>query len=101
METETNRSREEVVRDVEQTRAEAKRAFRNAGEVWSGRNAVASAWRSTKRTYWRTHDKIADTAYAADTTVRENVYPSVGVALSIGAVLGYFLTSKPTKKRKC
>jgi hypothetical protein len=62
----TDRSLKEVRQDVENTRADAKRALRNVGEVWSGRNAVASAWRSTKQTYWRTQDKVADTVYGAD-----------------------------------
>jgi ElaB/YqjD/DUF883 family membrane-anchored ribosome-binding protein len=100
---ETNRSRQEVARDVESTRNEARRALRNAGEVWSGRNAIASAWRSTKRKYYTAQDKISESAYVADNTVRENVYPSVGIALGVGAILGYFLTRKPQPrhKRKC
>lgn len=96
---ETNKSLEEARLDVEQTRAEAKRAWRNASEVWSGRNAVASAWRSTKQTYWRTQDKVADKIYEADQTVRNNVYASVGIALGMGALLGYLLTGRPREKR--
>jgi ElaB/YqjD/DUF883 family membrane-anchored ribosome-binding protein len=97
----TDRSLKEVKQDVENTRADAKRALRNVGEVWSGRNAVASAWRSTKQTYWRTQDKVADTVYGADKSVRENVYMSAGIALGVGAILGYFLTNKSRKKKKC
>lgn len=94
------RSKEEVTRDVEQTRLATKRALKNAGEVWSGRNAIASAWRSTKSTYLRTQDKIADTAYVANKQVHQNVYTALGAALGIGAILGYFLTKKPSRKRK-
>lgn len=91
---------EEVARDVEQTRSEAKRALRNAGEVWSGRNAIASAWRSTKRSYFRAHDKVADAASATDNTVREKIYASVGIAVGVGAAIGYLLTSRPRSRRK-
>ena len=94
-----NRSKEEVARDVEQTRAEAKRAFKNAGQVWSGENAIASAWRSTKGTYFKAHDKVVDSAYAADDLVRENVYATLGISLIVGAALGYFLTNKPQSKK--
>jgi ElaB/YqjD/DUF883 family membrane-anchored ribosome-binding protein len=97
---ELHRTREEVARDVEQTRAEAKRVFKNAGEVWTGRNAIASAWRSTKGKYFQVHDKVSNAAQTTDETVRENVYAAVGIALGIGAALGYLLTSKPRKNRK-
>ena len=95
-----DRSKEEVARDVEQTRAEAKRAVRNAGEVWSGQNAVASAWRSTKGTYFRAHDKVLDGAYAVDDTVHENIYAAIGIALGLGALVGYFATSKPLRRKR-
>jgi ElaB/YqjD/DUF883 family membrane-anchored ribosome-binding protein len=100
---ENKRSRQEVARDVELTRQEAKRAFRNAGDVWSGKNAIAAAWRSTRRKYYNAQDKIADTVYTTDNTVRQNLYSSIGIALGIGAVFGYFLTRRPQsrRKRKC
>jgi len=100
---ENDKSKEEVARDVEQTRNEAKRALRTAGEIWSGKNAVASAWRSTKGSYFRVQDQILDKAYATDEMVRENVYATLGISLAAGAILGYFLTSKPQsrKKQKC
>lgn len=94
------RTREEITREVEQTRQAAKRAIKNAGEIWTGRNAIASAWRSTKKTYLRTHDKVADTAYVADKTVRENVYVSAGIVLGIGAILGYFFANKLGKSER-
>jgi len=92
------RSKEDIARDVELTRLAAKRAFKNAVDIWSGKNAVASAWRSTRRAYLRTQDKIADTVYAADTVVQENIYVSAGIAAGLGTILGYFLTSKPRKR---
>lgn len=94
------KSKEEATRDVEQTRAEAKHALRNAGEVWSGENAVASVWRSTKRTYYRVQDKVLDQAYDADKAVRKNIYATLGISLAVGTVLGYFLTNKPPSRKK-
>jgi ElaB/YqjD/DUF883 family membrane-anchored ribosome-binding protein len=93
---------EEAARDVEQTRTEARRALKNVGEVWSGRNAVASAWRTTKGGYLRTQDKVVNKVAVADDTIRTNVYASVGIALGLGGILGFFLTKKPRRKsRNC
>ncbi|MEO5802897.1 MAG: hypothetical protein ABIR24_05155 [Verrucomicrobiota bacterium] len=95
-----NKSSEEVARDVEQTRNDAKQALRIAGKVWSGENAVGSAWRSTKGTYFRVQDKVLDKAYAADEAVRENIYATLGITLVVGTVLGFFLTNKPQSRKK-
>jgi ElaB/YqjD/DUF883 family membrane-anchored ribosome-binding protein len=95
-----DKSKEEVARDVEQTRSEAKRALRNVGEVWSGKNAVASAWRSTKGTYFRAQDKVLDAAETTDDTIRSHVYASIGIALGVGAIVGFFVTNKPSKKKR-
>jgi len=94
------KSKEEISRDVEKTRSEAKRALRNVGEVWSGKNAVASAWRSTKGTYFRAQDKVVDAAQATDDRIRSNIYASVGIALGVGAIIGFFATNKPARKKR-
>lgn len=94
-----NKTREEAARDVEQTRSEARRALKNAGEVWSGRNAVAAAWRSTKDSYFRTQDRVVDKVATADDVIRTNVYASVGIALGVGAILGFFVTKKPRSRK--
>jgi ElaB/YqjD/DUF883 family membrane-anchored ribosome-binding protein len=98
------KTKEEITRDVERTRARTRAAVENANDVWTGRNAVASAWRSTKGTYFRAQDAVLDTAHSADQTVRSNIYSSVGIALGLGAILGFFLTAKSSsrkRKRKC
>ncbi|MEO6184276.1 MAG: hypothetical protein ABIP71_14450 [Verrucomicrobiota bacterium] len=92
-----SKSKKETTRDVEQTRAEAKRAFREAGDVWSGKNAVASAWRSTKGTYLRAQDKVVESVEATDDVIRSNLYSSIGIALGVGAIIGFFCTNKPTR----
>ncbi len=96
------KSKHEVARDVEVTRAEAQRALRNASEVWSGKNVVASAWRSTKGKYRRTQDRIADSAHASDEALRTHIYSSIGVAVGIGALMGFLFAGKSSrKKRNC
>ena len=92
------KSKEEVSRDVEQTRAEAKEALRDVGEVWSGKNAVASAWRSTKGTYFRAQDAVVGAAQTTDQTLRSNIYSSLGIAFVVGATVGFFVTRKSTRK---
>jgi ElaB/YqjD/DUF883 family membrane-anchored ribosome-binding protein len=94
------KSKEEIARDVDQTRSEAKRALRNVGEVWTGKNAVASAWRSTKGSYFRAQDKVVDVAQATDDRIRSNIYASLGIALGVGAIIGFFITDKRSRKRK-
>lgn len=96
---EFNRTKKEVAREVEQTRSEAKRVFRNAGEIWSGRNAMASAWRSTKSKYHQVHDNVSARVHATNDLIRENIYASVCVAVGVGAILGFLSASR--KKKKC
>ncbi len=95
------KSKEEATRAVEQTRAEARRAFREAGEVWSGKNAVASMWRSTKGTYFRAQDKMLASAQATDNLIQSKIYSSLGVALGLGVLIGFISTGKSkTRKRR-
>ena len=94
------RSKEEVMHDVEQTRADAELALKNAGEVWSGNNAVASAWRAAKGTYFNAQEKIADTAQMTDEVIRRNLYISLGIAGGVGAIIGFFAKRNPKYRRK-
>lgn len=94
------KSKEEIARDVEQTRLQAKRVLKEAGEVWSGKNAVASAWRSTKGGYFRAQDKVAQTAETTDEAIRTNIYTSLGVALGVGMILGLLTRNKSHKARR-
>ena len=94
------RSKEEVARDVEETTAEVQHALREAGEVWSGKNAVASVWRSTKGSYFRAQDKVIDAARVTDDQIRSNIYSSIGIAFAVGTIVGFFATRKPQRKTK-
>ncbi len=94
------KSKEEIARDVEQTRLQAKHALQNAGEVWTGKNAVASAWRSTKGSYFRAHDKVLETVENTDETIRTNLYSTLGIATGFGALLGFLKAGKSRKSAK-
>ena len=93
------KSKEEVLREVEATRANAKFALKDAGEVWSGRNAVAHTWRSTKDKYHRAQEQISESAHAADDTIRHNIYSTLGIAAAIGALAGFLFTGKSKRKK--
>ncbi len=95
-----SKSKEEITRDVEKTRSQAKRAVEDVEEVWSGKNAIASAWRSTKDTCFRAQDKVIGTKEAIDERITGNIYSSIGIAFGVGAMVGYFVTSKPKRSRK-
>lgn len=95
-----SRSKDEITRDVENTRSQARRAVENVGDVWSGQNAIASVWRSTKDTYFRAQDKVLDTRDAVHDRITGNVYSSIGIALGVGAIIGYFVTNKPRKRKR-
>jgi ElaB/YqjD/DUF883 family membrane-anchored ribosome-binding protein len=93
------KSKQQVARDVERTRAEAKLALQNAGEVWSGRNAIASAWRSIKGKVHRTQDRIADSAHATDETIRTHIYSTLGIAAGVGALIGFLASGRSSRKK--
>lgn len=99
-----SKSKEEITRDVEKTRSQAKRAVEEVEEVWSGKNAIASAWRSTKDTCFRAQDKVIETKEAIDERITGNIYSSIGIAFGVGAMAGYIVTrrarAKPKRSRK-
>lgn len=94
------KSKEEIAQDVEETRVEAKRALRNVGDVWKGKNAIASAWRSTKGGYFRAQEMVVDAVETTDDKLRSNIYKSLGITIGIGAILGFFLTNRPRLRKR-
>src|ERR1700744_4311637 len=61
-----------------------------AGEkVGEARKRLAAALESGKQIYGNVRDKAVEGAKAADKTVRENPYQAIGIALGVGAVIGY------------
>ena len=64
-----------------------------AGEkVGEARKRLAAALENGKEIYGRVRDKALDGAKAADQTVRENPYQAIGIALGVGALIGYLIS---------
>ena len=66
-----------------------------AGEkVGEARKRLAAALESAKEIAVRVRDKAVEGAKAADQAVREHPYQAVGVALGIGAIIGYLVARR-------
>lgn len=66
-----------------------------AGEkVGEARKRLAAALENGKELYGRVRDKAVEGAKAADQTVRENPYQAIGIALGIGAVIGFLIARR-------
>ena len=53
------------------------------------RIAGAAAWDVTKATYQQLQDKTVQYGKATDQAIRDNPYISLGIALGVGAILGF------------
>ncbi len=82
--------------DEMETLAEDARALMTAtadvaGEkVGEARKRLAAALDSAKEIAGRVRDKAVEGAKAADQAVRDKPYQAIGIALGVGAVVGYF-----------
>ena len=66
-----------------------------AGEkVGEARKRLAAALESGKEVYGRVRDKAVEGAKVADQAVHEHPYESIGIALGVGALLGYLLARR-------
>jgi ElaB/YqjD/DUF883 family membrane-anchored ribosome-binding protein len=66
-----------------------------AGEkVGEARRRLAAALEGSGRIYSRVRDKAVEGAEVADQTVRENPYQAIGLAVGIGAVLGFLIARR-------
>ena len=63
-------------------------------KVGEARKRLAAALESGKEMYGRVKDKAVEGAKAADATVREHPYQVIGIALGVGAVIGYLLARR-------
>jgi ElaB/YqjD/DUF883 family membrane-anchored ribosome-binding protein len=60
-------------------------------KVVAARNRVAAAIQNGREVLDDLKDKAIAGAKATDETIREHPYQSIGVALGVGVLLGYFL----------
>ena len=94
-----NKQTQAISNDVSQL-AEDARALLTAtadvaGEkVGEARKRLAAALESGKEIYSRVRDKAVEGAKVADQTVRENPYQAIGIALGVGAILGYLVARR-------
>ena len=66
-----------------------------AGEkVSDARKRLAAAQERSKDIYGQVRDKAVEGVRVADTVVRDNPYQAIGIALGIGAVIGYVVASR-------
>src|SRR5678815_477471 len=82
------------------TLAEDARALMNAtadvaGEkVGEARKRLVAALENGKEIYGRVRDKAAEGVKVADQAVHEHPYESIGIALGVGALIGYLLARR-------
>ena len=63
-----------------------------AGEkVSEARKRLAAALDSAKEIAGRVRDKAVEGAHAADKTLRDNPYQTIGIAFGVGALIGYLV----------
>ena len=80
---------------------EAESALSNAGEVADEKlveikERLQSALDSTKSTIARWKNNVVDSGKKADQVVRTHPYESIGIALGVGLIVGYALSSRRT-----
>jgi len=63
-------------------------------KVVEARKRVAAALESGKEVYGQVREKAIDGARAADQGVRNNPYKAIGIALGVGALIGFLLGRK-------
>ena len=66
-----------------------------AGEkVGEARKRLAAALESGKEVYGRVRDKAVEGAKATDQVVHEHPYEAIGIALGVGALIGYLVARR-------
>lgn len=58
------------------------------------RERLTDALEAAKRTYRKIEDRAVESAKAADKTIRDHPYQSIGVAFGVGLLIGVLVTRK-------
>lgn len=61
------------------------------------RDRITAAMDHGKELYDEVHDDVVDRAKAADHTVRENPYQVMGIALGVGALIGFIYSFRNSR----
>jgi ElaB/YqjD/DUF883 family membrane-anchored ribosome-binding protein len=64
------------------------------GKVSESRSRLAATLESAKATYQRVEEQTIAAAKAADQTIREHPYESIGIAFGLGLLVGVLLARK-------
>jgi len=95
MNKQTQAIRNDIGTLVEDARALMTATADVAGEkVSEARKRLAAALESGKEFYGQVRDKAVEGVRATDTVVRDNPYQAIGIALGIGAIIGYVVASR-------
>lgn len=63
-------------------------------KIAEARSRLASALERSKEIVGQARDKALEGVKAADEAVRENPYQAIGIALGVGALLGYLVSRR-------
>ena len=63
-------------------------------KVAEARKRLADALENGKEIYGRVRDKAVDGVKAADQAVHENPYQAIGIAIGVGALIGYLISRR-------
>ena len=94
----------QAVRDDLGTLAEDARALLSAtadvagDKVSEARKRLTAALESGKEMYGRVRDQAVEGAKATDKAVHEHPYKAMGIALGVGALVGYLVARRCTRK---
>jgi len=93
-------NKQKEIRDDLGTLADDARALMSATanvadeKVSEARERLAAALESGKEMYGRVREKAVDGLKATDQAVREKPYQAIGIALGVGAVIGFLIARK-------
>jgi ElaB/YqjD/DUF883 family membrane-anchored ribosome-binding protein len=68
-------------------------------KVGEARKRLAAALENGKEIYGRVRDKALDGAKAADEAVHEHPYQAIGIALGVGALIGYLVARQCSRNQ--
>src|SRR3954452_19014413 len=63
-------------------------------KVGEARKRLAAALENGKEIYGRVREKAVEGAKVADQTVREHPYQAIGIALGVGAIIGFLVARR-------
>lgn len=99
METQTQASSNDLGALAEDARALMAATADVAGEkVGEARKRLAAALDRGKEICGQARDKVIECSKAADEAVHQHPYQAIGVALGVGALLGYLVARRCSRK---